>query len=104
VKDFLHIEDLFGALQQCITQRTQGIFNICSGKSISLRMLIRKIEKDLGKKLAVQREEPKSWDVTHATYSPLCIQKVIGWSPRISLEKGLESYRHRIGVDEKKLH
>jgi len=103
VKDFLHIEDLFGALQQCITQRTEGIFNICSGKSISLRMLIRKIEKDIGKKLAVQREETKSWDVTNARYSPLRMQKVIGWSPRISIEKGLESYRNGIGADEKKL-
>lgn len=90
VKDFLHIEDLFGALQQCLAQQTQGVFNICSGESISLRMLIRKIEKDLGMKLKVHREKAKLWDVTHAAYSPFRIQKVTGWSPCISLEKGLK--------------
>lgn len=103
VKDFLHIEDLFGALQQCLTLRTQGIFNICSGQSISLGMLVRKIEKELGMKLKVHRQKAKSWDVTHAAYSPFRIQKVTGWSPQISLEKGLQICRGAVTATEENL-
>jgi UDP-glucose 4-epimerase len=93
LKDFLHIKDLFSALKRCLNQRVQGIFNICSGQPISLRMLIRKIEKDLGMKLKVHREKAKSWDVTHAAYSPLRMRKTTGWSPQISLEQGLRFLR-----------
>jgi UDP-glucose 4-epimerase len=93
LKDFLHIKDLFSALQRCLNQRVQGIFNVCSGQPVSLAALIRKIEKDLGTKLEVQREEPKSWDVTHAAYSPLRMRKTTGWSPQISLELGLRFCR-----------
>jgi len=100
VKDFLHIEDLSGALQQCLIQRTQGIFNLCSGESISLRMLIRKIEKDLGLKLHVQREKTKSWDVTHAAYSSRRIRKLTGWAPRISLEEGLKICREAVAASQ----
>jgi UDP-glucose 4-epimerase len=96
VKDFLHIEDLFSVLQRCLTQKTQGIFNVCSGQPVSLRMLIRKIEKDLGMRLTVRREKAKSWDVTHAAYSPLRIRKITGWSPRINLEEGLKICREAV--------
>jgi UDP-glucose 4-epimerase len=102
MKDFLHIQDLFGAIQQCLRKKIQGTFNICSGHPVSLSEVIRKTQQALSKKIVIQEEKKRSWDVRQASYSPLRIQRATGWAPGINLEQGLEICRQAIADSQEK--
>lgn len=47
VRDFIHVNDAANAINFVIKNKTYGIFNICSGKQISLIDVVKKIEKKL---------------------------------------------------------
>ncbi len=47
VRDFIHVNDAANAINFVIKNKTYGIFNICSGKEISLINVVKKIEKKL---------------------------------------------------------
>ena len=67
------------------------IFNIGSGKSISIKKLVEKINRKIGKGFPVFGKKKISIkEITHSRSSIKKIKKHINWSPKISLDKGIE--------------
>ena len=92
VWDFLYIDDLISAIYKSLkSNKNNGeVINIGSQKPIKIKKLILKIVKLVGKgepnfsKIKIRLDEPLKLypDITKA-------KRILNWSPKYSLEKGL---------------
>ncbi len=75
--------------------RQREIFNMGSGKLVSLNQIIKIIGKISGKDIKLQylsdKKENKGWVITNQQK----IQSKLNWEPKVSLENGLtETYKY----------
>jgi GDP-L-fucose synthase len=91
IKDFLYIQDFIdGMIKASVNEKLTGPLNIASGQPVTIRNVI-----DILKKITKNKSEI-NFDITKPTMIPvrmIAIEKVInliGWSPKTSLEEGLE--------------
>ncbi len=90
VRDYIYVDDLAQALMLLLKQaKWNRVFNIGSGKGISLKALIRLCQEASGKKLKLA---PRPLRETDLKYNVLDCGKLkaLGWKPETSLEQGLE--------------
>jgi UDP-glucose 4-epimerase len=88
-KDYLHVQDLVALLRLLIEGRVEGTFNACTGRSVTLRIVIDLVEKTIGQKLQFVTHPELTWDVQNTV---LCSEKVhheVGWSHSFTLEDGI---------------
>lgn len=94
-RDFNYVLNLVDAfLQLAQTPGTNGeIFNVGSGKSISVADLVRAVEKIAGRKVTIVRESkrfrPKKSEVDRLQCDPKRIRKICKWRQAVSFEDGL---------------
>ena len=90
VRDFLDVADVVDALLAAATyQGEESLFNIGSGKGLSLNQLIELLEAQLNRSLEVDYLPSRGCDVPT---NVLCIEKArhhLDWSPKISVADGL---------------
>jgi len=90
VRDYFHVEDAVDALLlAAASQSEMRTFNIGSGVGRSLNDVVRVIEGVLGRKLAVQYEPQRSFDVPVSILDVTRAQSELGWQPRISFAEGI---------------
>ena len=91
VRDFLDVADVVDALLAAATyQGEESLFNIGSGKGLSLNQLIELLEAQLNRSLEVDYLPSRGCDVPT---NVLCIEKArqhLDWSPKISVADGLK--------------
>ena len=91
VRDFLDVADVVDALlAAAIYQGEELLFNIGSGKGLSLNQLIELLEAQLNRSLEVDYLPSRGCDVST---NVLCIDKArqhLDWSPKISVADGLK--------------
>ena len=90
-RDFLYIEDLFLSIKKILSKQKKQfeIFNVCYGKSYSIKKVIKVINKvsELNKKIIFNKSKPTlKLDIL---VSNIKISRLIGWKPKFSLEKGI---------------
>ena len=90
-RDFTYIEDIVNGIIKGLKPLGYEIINLGSGRPISLKNLVRRIEFITGKSAEVCYSDPDQADVkiTHA-----CIKKAyskIEWAPRTDLDSGLKA-------------
>jgi len=91
IRDFVYIDDVIDALELATRDRSKyRIFNIGRGEGHSLRDLVEKIQKLLGRKLNIVRRDARESDVAVSIVSNVRAKEVLGWAPKISLDQGLE--------------
>lgn len=84
-RDFTYVTDVVDAFLKCSKSKISNeIFNIGSGKTISVNKITSLIK---GKKVFINKR-PGEPDCTFADISK--IKKLIGWVPKINIEKGLD--------------
>ena len=84
-RDFTYVSDVVDAFLKCSKSKISNeIFNIGSGKTISVNKITSLIK---GKKVFIKKR-PGEPDCTFADISK--IKKLIGWAPKINIEKGLD--------------
>lgn len=95
VRDFVHGEDVAGALLAAATRpMEQGraeVINIGSGVGTSVREVVAMIERQIGRRVITRQEH---WDVArglpqHSVLDVGLAAEALGWSPRIALEHGI---------------
>ncbi len=89
-RDFTFVNDTVRANILAMRSNATGIFNIASGRRISIKELAELIMKMVGKNLKVVFEEPRKGDVRHSLADISKARAELGYEPNYSLEKGLE--------------
>lgn len=91
VRDFVFIDDVADALLAAALDRSdQRIFNIGSGRGLSLREVIAAIERELGSKLEIDWKPGRAVDVPVSIVSIERAARVLGWQPKTPFGTGLQ--------------
>ncbi len=90
-RDYIHVDDVVRALLHAISyQGLQPLFNIGSGRSVSLNELVSFIEDRIPNKIMVNYQQARSFDVQENVLDITRAARELGWKPTISLETGLD--------------
>lgn len=96
-RDFSYVEDTVGGLICAaeVEQATGEVINLGNNQEISIEQLVRKILKLLNREnmeimQSPERSRPDSAEVYRLLADNRKAQKVLGWTPAVGLEAGLE--------------
>jgi nucleoside-diphosphate-sugar epimerase len=92
IRDFLHVEDVAGAFVALLASEVRGTVNIGSGEPVSLRHLAVSLAEKLGAPEMVRfgTLPPRPGDPPMLVPDVSKLQQDVGWSPRLTLEEGLQ--------------
>lgn len=95
-RDFVHVSDVVCAnLLACEHDEAIGrVFNIASGRGLSLLDLVEAFNRLNGHRYQPQFEPAREGDIRHSRGDGSCIASALGFKPQLSLEEGL---RHLYG-------
>ena len=86
------IDSIFLILKSKNKKVIGKIFNVGSGKSITIKNLVNKIQKKIQKGKAVfGKKKFKDSEIIRSKASITKIKKIINWSPKVSLDKGIDN-------------
>ncbi|MDI6801739.1 MAG: GDP-mannose 4,6-dehydratase [Thermodesulfovibrionales bacterium] len=89
-RDFTYIDDIAEGTIRCLKPVGYRIFNLGNDNPVELMYVINLIEKQMGKKAKIQWLPLHPADIT-ATWADIDSSKeLLGWSPKTSIEKGIE--------------
>lgn len=90
VRDYLHISDVVRAAVKAMNVSTDNrIFNIGSGRGLSLNEVIGTIGQTLGLKPNVRYTGPRNFDVPVNVLDITAAREILGWSPETDLKSGI---------------
>lgn len=90
VRDYLHVSDVAQAALRLMEYKgSHSVFNVGSGKGISLRMLVSLIEVSLGETLDVRYLPGRSFDVSANVLDITRAREELGWLPLVDIQTGL---------------
>jgi len=91
-RDLLYIDDLTNFVEKVIKnqKRAFGLFNVGSGKIISINNLVKKIINISNSKLTIYHDLSKKSLKNNITLDCRKALKVIKWKPRVTLESGIK--------------
>ncbi len=78
-KDYLHVDDLGGAVAAVLRAGVEGVVNVASGHSLSLHEIIALVEAASGRKLVREHVAHYPWDVEYSVVSPARMTLAAGW-------------------------
>ncbi len=100
VRDFLHVDDLVGALKMAghMSEGKSGIYNVGSGYGTSLNKLLKTLTRVSGLSDTRIYRPGRAYDVPRSVLDITRIKSELDWKPNLSLEEGLSStlewFRH----------
>jgi len=86
-RDFIYVKDVVRA-NMLVMEKGEGVYNIASGKSVSINELARLICRIAGKNIDPIYEKEREGDIRHSV-ADISRTKEIGFKPNYSLEEGL---------------
>ncbi len=89
-RDFTFVKDVVKANILAMERNVEGIFNIASGKRISINELANKIMEIAGIKLKPIYDKPRPGDIRHSLADISLAREKLGYRPEYDLEMGLE--------------
>jgi dTDP-L-rhamnose 4-epimerase len=93
VRDFVHVDDVSGALVAALTDADvpeAGTIDIGSGVPVTILDLARRIARRYGAPAPVVTGQFRDGDVRFACADPALAGEVLGWEPRVGLDDGLD--------------
>lgn len=99
VRDLLYIEDHVNAYLESLKSdhAHKQVFNVCSGAGISMRELADNVAKKMGYDGPIMHSYPPGYprrpahaDAPYLVMDNSKIRQVVGWSPKYSLDEGLD--------------
>jgi len=93
LRDFCYVDDIVNAILLALTKKkAEGeIFNVGSGKPISVKFIIKKISKIIKRGRPQFNKIPFRKNENLKLYPSIYkIRKLLGWRPKINLDEGLE--------------
>jgi len=93
VRDFIHVQDLARLFYDAAVSHVTGVFNAGSGIGVSLNDLLAMMIAQYGVQAEVNRVAARACDVPAAVLDYEKAKRVFGWTPQISLERGVQGVR-----------
>lgn len=88
-KDYLAASDLHAAVDSILSGRCEGVFNVASGRSLSINALIALVERATGRRVSIERAPHYAWDVERTRISAGKLRRATGWAARIEPESAI---------------
>jgi UDP-glucose 4-epimerase len=88
-KDFLHYTDFLSALEQVVTRRLSGVYNLAAGESHSVHEILALVAQHTGRKIATRLTAAPAWDVQDSRLDPRLLIAATDWRPQVSLSEGI---------------
>jgi UDP-glucose 4-epimerase len=90
-RDFVYVGNAVQALRKAAAAPSASgkVFNIGTGRSVTLRELVQAINRLIGKNIQPKFAEARAGDVRFSCADITRAQSELGYSPKISLEEGL---------------
>ncbi|MEM0464157.1 MAG: NAD-dependent epimerase/dehydratase family protein [Pyrobaculum sp.] len=87
-RDFVHVLDVARFVETLVEKGAQGVFNVGTGRAVSIKELARVVMKLAGIGGGPIYASPRPGDIAHSVAN---IKKArsLGWEPKITLEEGL---------------
>lgn len=92
MRDFVYIKDVIQANVKAIESHQSGIYNVGSGVARSFNDIIACLKKGLGEFEVEYIDNPYSFFQTHTQADISATKESLSYTPRFSLEEGIESY------------
>lgn len=95
-RDYVYIDDLIQGITKSLKKikgKRGAVYNIASGRSISVNELAQLMLFVYGKKLKIIHEPPRKGDLLHSAASIILAKKELGYCPKFDLKKGLTKLR-----------
>jgi len=92
VRDFSHVKDVVRGYWLAVEKGEPGqVYNICSGKGITMRQLIDMLSGIVGRELpfSVDPERLRPSDVPYLVGDSSRFRKLTGWAPELTLEQAM---------------
>jgi len=90
-RDYIHVDDVVNALLQSIPyEGKEYLFNVGSGRSVSLNQLTTLIRERVPREVVVRYQKARNFDVPENVLDIARASKELAWKPTINLETGLD--------------
>lgn len=90
-RDFVYVDDVVRALIAAATAQAQGlIINIGAGREVTVKELVRGLEEILGRRVPSLFSTAQNGGVSRMRADISLAQRVLGFTPQVSIEEGLE--------------
>lgn len=90
IRDFVFIDDVASAVDAAIEyQGKKHIFNIGSGKGISIKEVISELECLLMTKIQINNLGDRPTDLAMSVLDVSCAESEMGWAPKVDFQEGL---------------
>ncbi|MCK4318951.1 NAD-dependent epimerase/dehydratase family protein [Candidatus Micrarchaeota archaeon] len=88
-RDFVFVKDVVKANLLAMERGDGKIYNIGTGKGISVNELVKVIDKVTGKKIKAEYKEEKKGDIRHSVADVKKAKEELGFEAEYSIEKGI---------------
>lgn len=93
VRDYISVEDVVSAMLAALDRSgTEHVFNIGSGRGLSLNQVLDAIERVTGKPTIRRYMPGRPFDVPASVLSIARAKEQLGWTPRIDFDDGLARF------------
>jgi len=89
-RDFTHVSDVAAAVVKALGLKGFHVMNLGNNRPVELMRVIRLIERYLGKKAKLKFSPASPADIYRTCASISEARKLLGWTPRVSIEEGLK--------------
>jgi len=86
-RDFIAVQDVVSSIENVIEYGKNGIYNIASGKSITIKELAELMIALSGKDLNIQYVSPKTRDIKYSQTDISLAKKDLNYSPKFDLKE-----------------
>jgi len=98
-RDYVHVDDVVSALTKVMFyDGAERVFNIGTGRGVSLSLLIDMLRTSLSKSVTVEYRTRRCFDVPENVLDISKAKRELSWTPEITLESGLQRMLRRAGA------
>lgn len=100
-RDFIAIEDVISSVLlsiEHVSNKRGNVYNIASGKSITINELAELMVSASGKKLGIEYDNPKKGDIRFSRASIDLAKNELGYQPKIPISLGIKNLLHKMDI------
>jgi len=88
-RDFVSVYDVINSIYNAISSNNKGIYNIASGKTVTIKELAELMISVSGKKLEIKCTTPKKGDIMNSQADITLAENDLGYYPKFELKEGI---------------